>query len=133
MQVWRQQGANIVNAANGECLAIANMQCGSHSLCNKYLNQSGTPGTMYNVIVQPCNANDPSQSWMLIPQYDHHPLEWTPLEESATRYPPANDSIFQEVASNLPRVRPLLHSISWKNAYTVQLYANATASAEQDG
>lgn len=104
MQVWKRDGLRILNAANGQCLAVAETDCNQFALCNKYLNQTGNPGTMLNVVVQPCIADDPSHQWYLLPQYSQPLLDFIPLNESAQRYPSSDLSISDQVALHTPQV-----------------------------
>ena len=104
MQRWERAGLSIVNSANRQCLAVTVTECNNFAICNKFLNQTGTLGTMLNVAMQPCVNGDLSQAWSLIPQPYQPVLPWTPLNVSAAKYLQPDPSISQQVALNDPQV-----------------------------
>lgn len=113
MQIWMRQGQNIVNSANGQCLQIAVTDCSHFGFCNRYANQTGIPGTLWNAVAAPCVEGSLSQAWTLLPQPGQPLLDYVPLNISAAAYPPPDETVAAEVLANSPEVSCSTCTPSW--------------------
>ncbi len=105
LQQWSLQGTQVVNKENNYCLSAGAQSCGRWSNCNKAQAQTRQNNMILNVFAEPCNTSNINQRWSLGPAPNSTIIDFVPLNVSAAKYAPANNTLASVASNNSQSVR----------------------------
>lgn len=106
LQQFTLNGSLIISKSNNQCLTAGAQDCGKFAYCDKSQAQTKKDHSILNVFLQQCDGSNVNQQWRLARPENATLPKFTPLNESASTYPPPEADLAASIQKNSPQVFP---------------------------